>query len=629
MTPADGLTSNGARQHRARARARGLVASSLRLRHHSPGDSPRGLQLSAAPPMGSYRSAAGLANQYRQELDHLNYSRNNAIRRERELERELEEERFRASQREHDLSRKLRAARNKEKHERALHATHHVARNPAAPHYHPSSVGYQAEAEKLALERKLLAENRKVLELEEEVDRQLSREQRLRRQLDSIRAAERSRQPLRPSRHDHWCYPDAKHWGGDTCAHRQANEIARLRMAVQCQQEELEHLQSLHHGGTGLVGTSSPLHPPLNSELYALENENAKLAAEVAHLRAHGHLSPHLIHHGLPPFGVHPATGAEAALAKLHSQLESQLHSIRSARKVHYEQVHGHAGWPVDLPTGVPAWNTATDQTLSQLEHSLQYQISSISGARAAHAAYLGGHYLPQSFGAHPSVPSPYGNYGHISPIHDADQFVHNLAHGLHQKSPAHQHAETAARTAEAHAAAAHAATGHPEAAAALTAARQAVAAHAAGLHAAAHAPMKAAELHAAAAHAATGHHACASAHAAASHASVAHDAAAGVPAPSPSTHPHAGLPGPPTGLKITIEPGKPGVDRYAGLQSSEMKSKGKSSGGKRMVKWVDPSGAAAGIQYQNQRLQAEVDAVKAENMRLHFERGSDAMLRV
>jgi hypothetical protein len=44
---------------------------------------------------------------------------------------------------------------------------------------HPSAIGYQAEAEKLALERKLLAENRKVLELEEEVDRQLSREQRL------------------------------------------------------------------------------------------------------------------------------------------------------------------------------------------------------------------------------------------------------------------------------------------------------------------------------------------------------------------------------------------------------------------------------------------------------------------
>lgn len=37
---------------------------------------------------------------------------------------------------------------------------------------------HQVEAEKLAIERKLLAENRRVLELEEELDRQINREQR-------------------------------------------------------------------------------------------------------------------------------------------------------------------------------------------------------------------------------------------------------------------------------------------------------------------------------------------------------------------------------------------------------------------------------------------------------------------
>lgn len=87
--------------------------------------------------MASYRSAAGLANQYRQELDHLNYSRNNAVRRERELERALEEERFRGSQREHELSRKLRTARTREKHLGGqhlggIHGAHHVARHPGA-----------------------------------------------------------------------------------------------------------------------------------------------------------------------------------------------------------------------------------------------------------------------------------------------------------------------------------------------------------------------------------------------------------------------------------------------------------------------------------------------------------------
>jgi hypothetical protein len=61
--------------------------------------------------MASYRSSAARANQYRQELDHLNYSRNNAVRREHELERTLEEERFRAAQREQDLSRKVRQTR--------------------------------------------------------------------------------------------------------------------------------------------------------------------------------------------------------------------------------------------------------------------------------------------------------------------------------------------------------------------------------------------------------------------------------------------------------------------------------------------------------------------------------------
>eukprot|EP01046_Picozoa_sp_COSAG06_P058527 COSAG06_NODE_11789_length_1464_cov_1.769231_2_plen_50_part_01 len=46
---------------------------------------------------GAYRTAAARASQYRLELDHLKHSRDNAMRREHELERALDEERHRSS----------------------------------------------------------------------------------------------------------------------------------------------------------------------------------------------------------------------------------------------------------------------------------------------------------------------------------------------------------------------------------------------------------------------------------------------------------------------------------------------------------------------------------------------------
>ena len=60
---------------------------------------------------GAYRTAAARASQYRLELDHLKHSRDNAMRREHELERALDEERHRASTREAELKRNLRNAK--------------------------------------------------------------------------------------------------------------------------------------------------------------------------------------------------------------------------------------------------------------------------------------------------------------------------------------------------------------------------------------------------------------------------------------------------------------------------------------------------------------------------------------
>ena len=64
--------------------------------------------MSAQP---AYRTAAARASQYRLELDHLKHSRDNAMRREHELERALDEERHRASTREAELKRSLRNAK--------------------------------------------------------------------------------------------------------------------------------------------------------------------------------------------------------------------------------------------------------------------------------------------------------------------------------------------------------------------------------------------------------------------------------------------------------------------------------------------------------------------------------------
>lgn len=61
---------------------------------------------------GAYRTAAARASQYRLELDHLKHSRDNAMRREHELERALDEERHRSSTREAELKRNLRNSKS-------------------------------------------------------------------------------------------------------------------------------------------------------------------------------------------------------------------------------------------------------------------------------------------------------------------------------------------------------------------------------------------------------------------------------------------------------------------------------------------------------------------------------------
>ena len=67
--------------------------------------------MSAQPAYPAYRTGAARASQYRLELDHLKHSRDNAMRREHELERALDEERHRASTREAELKRSLRNAK--------------------------------------------------------------------------------------------------------------------------------------------------------------------------------------------------------------------------------------------------------------------------------------------------------------------------------------------------------------------------------------------------------------------------------------------------------------------------------------------------------------------------------------
>ena len=123
----------------------------------------------------------------------------------------------------------------------------HGGRGGAVGHANPTGV-YQSEAEKLALERRLLTENRRVLELEEELDRQLTREQRMKRQLERLRQEEEM--------HHHRAgtgvpvnYPVSGYMNGmngmnaDQRSYDQAVSLANLRSALAVQQAEIEDLQ--------------------------------------------------------------------------------------------------------------------------------------------------------------------------------------------------------------------------------------------------------------------------------------------------------------------------------------------------------------------------------------------------
>ena len=118
-------------------------------------------------------------------------------------------------------------------------------------------------------------------------------------------------------------YSSPTHWGGDVTSMHQANEVARLRMAVELQQEEIENLQGIRHG----MGAPRPGVP---HDLYSLEAENCRLATEVATLRANG--APGFLQHGLPAHGVHPAMGADMALANMEQQLHAQTAAIQHFR---------------------------------------------------------------------------------------------------------------------------------------------------------------------------------------------------------------------------------------------------------------------------------------------------------
>ena len=82
--------------------------------------------------------------------------------------------------------------------------------------------------------------------------------------------------------------------------------------------------------------------------------------------------------------------------------------------------VHGHPVPAGLLVSGVPASNTATDQTLCQLEHSLEHQIASVASAQSIQDPHAyGGQHLPYGGYCHtPGIPSPYGTYGHMAHGH-------------------------------------------------------------------------------------------------------------------------------------------------------------------------------------------------------------------
>eukprot|EP01044_Picomonas_judraskeda_P003098 COSAG03_NODE_246_length_10054_cov_28.321145_3_plen_189_part_00 len=140
----------------------------------------------------------------------------------------------------------------------AGHAGYAGVHGGAVGHGNPTGV-YQSEAEKLALERRLLTENRRVLELEEELDRQLTREQRMKRQLERLRQ-EQEMQHHRTGTSVPVNYPPG-HMSGmhgmsgmsgmngmngmnaDPRSYDQAVSLANLRSALAVQQAEIEDLQ--------------------------------------------------------------------------------------------------------------------------------------------------------------------------------------------------------------------------------------------------------------------------------------------------------------------------------------------------------------------------------------------------
>lgn len=123
----------------------------------------------------------------------------------------------------------------------------HGGTHGAVGHANPTGV-YQSEAEKLALERRLLTENRRVLELEEELDRQLTREQRMKRQLERLRQEEelchhRAGTGV-PVNYPVGGYPNGMNgMYADQRSYDQALSLANLRSALAVQQAEIEDLQ--------------------------------------------------------------------------------------------------------------------------------------------------------------------------------------------------------------------------------------------------------------------------------------------------------------------------------------------------------------------------------------------------
>ena len=250
----------------------------------------------------------------------------------------------------------------------------YAAAHGGGMHGNPSGV-YQSEAEKLALERRLLTENRRVLELEEELDRQLTREQRMKRQLEKLRSDDELRHH-RPGTGVPVNYGNAPQYAygpGDERSYDQGVAMANLRSALAVQQAEIEDLQrvkremreqiGLEREMRGLEGLESqemrmlqgngtPYYPPYAVEpqrlstpqqqqaLYNMQAENQRMVNELQRIRQYS---------GYPAAGapVQPQYGAPAAphiaLQQMEAQLTAQLQWIRQQQGA----VHtGIAPWP-------------------------------------------------------------------------------------------------------------------------------------------------------------------------------------------------------------------------------------------------------------------------------------------